>query len=259
VSPLDLKRSLVARLPNLATAVGVYRYLRAQQRGYRRAGQDARSPEELVTLSANGALLQLRDHPLGELRLSLGEVAASQKPAEILPFLERVARLEPRTVCEIGTSAAGTLFLLTRVAAGDATIVSVDLEIAPHLAAARRRFGRGRQRVVSIAGDSHAEETRDRVQAAVSGRPLDALFIDGDHTYEGVKRDWELYAPLVRPGGVIGLHDVQEDFATSRGTPTNTVSGDVPRFWRELKETHRTEELIADPEQDGYGIGVVYP
>ena len=58
---------------------------------------------------------------------------------------------------------------------------------------------------------------------------------------------------------MIGLHDVQGDYATSRGTRTAAISGEVPRFWRELRKGRRTEELIADPGQDGYGIGVVYP
>ena len=31
--------------------------------------------------------------------------------------------------------------------------------------------------------------------------------IDGDHTYEGVKADFERYAPLVRRGGVIIFDD----------------------------------------------------
>ena len=51
---------------------------------------------------------------------------------------------------------------------------------------------------------------------------------------------------------------MNEDFRTRRGFETPSISGEVPRFWRELKERYRTEELIADPEQDGYGIGLVY-
>jgi predicted O-methyltransferase YrrM len=37
---------------------------------------------------------------------------------------------------------------------------------------------------------------------------LDVLFIDGDHTYEGVKADLANYAPMVKSGGRIILHDV---------------------------------------------------
>jgi predicted O-methyltransferase YrrM len=37
---------------------------------------------------------------------------------------------------------------------------------------------------------------------------LDFLFIDGDHTYEGVKQDFEMYTPLVRKGGLVAMHDI---------------------------------------------------
>ncbi len=36
---------------------------------------------------------------------------------------------------------------------------------------------------------------------------IDFLFIDGDHNYEGVKKDWELYSPLLKSGSVIAFHD----------------------------------------------------
>lgn len=51
----------------------------------------------------------------------------------------------------------------------------------------------------------------DSRDASVIGRmlcPFDILFIDGDHTYEGVKADLANYAPLVKSGGRIILHDV---------------------------------------------------
>lgn len=37
---------------------------------------------------------------------------------------------------------------------------------------------------------------------------MDFLFIDGDHAYEGVKADFEMYSPLVRKGGLVALHDI---------------------------------------------------
>ena len=256
MSAASLTRLIAGRAQEVATALWLYRQLVRQRRAYARAGRDRRRPSELVEEA--GAVLMIKDHELEEVRVATGRVAASQKADEILGFLDRVEALGPRRVCEIGTSAAGTLYLLSRVAAADAVLVSVDLETPPHLAAARRRLGRPGQRVVSIAGDSHSPATLERVRGELGGEALDVLFLDGDHSYEGVRRDFELYAPLVRPGGIVGLHDIQEDFATRHGAPTPSISGDVPGYWVELRAGRRTEELIADPEQDGYGIGVVY-
>jgi predicted O-methyltransferase YrrM len=36
---------------------------------------------------------------------------------------------------------------------------------------------------------------------------IDFLFIDADHSYDGCKRDWDLYAPLLRPGSIVIFHD----------------------------------------------------
>jgi MMP 1-O-methyltransferase len=38
--------------------------------------------------------------------------------------------------------------------------------------------------------------------------PIDLLFIDGDHSYEGVVKDYLDWAPLVKKGGIIAFHDV---------------------------------------------------
>jgi predicted O-methyltransferase YrrM len=41
----------------------------------------------------------------------------------------------------------------------------------------------------------------------VRAAPFDFVFVDGDHTYEGLHKDWEGWSPLVEPGGIIALHD----------------------------------------------------
>ena len=38
-------------------------------------------------------------------------------------------------------------------------------------------------------------------------RQIDVLFIDGDHTYKGVKDDWENFSPFVKKGGKVFFHD----------------------------------------------------
>jgi predicted O-methyltransferase YrrM len=96
------------------------------------------------------------------------------------------------------------------------------------------------------------------VAAKLGGQSVDFLFIDGDHSYNGVKADFDLYAPLVRRGGMIALHDIVADHRTRFGRDTGCYAGEVYRYWAELKARYRTDELIQDPEQDGFGIGVVY-
>lgn len=38
-------------------------------------------------------------------------------------------------------------------------------------------------------------------------KTLDLLFIDGDHSYEGAKADWEAYKPFLKSGSVVVFHD----------------------------------------------------
>jgi len=179
---------------------------------------------------------------------------------EVARLAEIVAARRPRRVLEIGTARGGTLFLWTRAAAEDATLVSVDLPgglfgggYPVPKEYLYRRFPRGRQRLVLIRGDSHSEATFAEVSEALGGGKVDFLFIDGDHRYEGVKRDYEMYSRLVKPGGIIAFHDIVPG-------PEELVGG-VPRFWRELKSTlpsSRVVEIVHDWRQGGYGIGVVF-
>jgi len=40
---------------------------------------------------------------------------------------------------------------------------------------------------------------------------LSAIFIDGDHTYRGIRRDWDLYFPKVATEGLVVFHDTETD------------------------------------------------
>jgi len=37
--------------------------------------------------------------------------------------------------------------------------------------------------------------------------PCDLVFLDGDHSYEGARADLDRWAPALRPGGHLLLHD----------------------------------------------------
>jgi predicted O-methyltransferase YrrM len=184
------------------------------------------------------------------------QVGMTQKEKEILELLAEVRRLRPRHLLEIGSSAGGTLFLWTRAAAEDATVVSIDLPAGgvrdPEEADRLRRFEgfrRGRQQLYLLRADSHADVTRRRLAKLLEGRALDFLFIDGDHSYDGIRRDFADYAPLVRPRGLIALHDIHPH--------PQGWGGEVPRFWTEIRDRYAGSELLESPGQDGFGIGLI--
>jgi predicted O-methyltransferase YrrM len=183
-------------------------------------------------------------------------VFAWQKEKEILALLQRLMPLRPRRVLEIGTAAGGTLLLLSRVAADDALLVSIDQPEGGFgggynrlRSSLYRSFARCEQRIVLIRADSHRPSTRRRLAAALGGERLDFLLIDGDHSAAGVRQDFDDYAPFVRPGGLIALHDIRPD---ERGW-----SGEVYRVWPELAARFAGEELVDESGASGYGIGLL--
>jgi predicted O-methyltransferase YrrM len=174
---------------------------------------------------------------------------------EIARLFEIVKALQPTTICEIGAAGGGTTFLFAHAAAPCSIIVSLDLEFDEARRQATSHFAREGQTVICLKRDSHRQETVREVTSLLGGRPLDLLFIDGDHSYEGVAIDFKLYAPLVRPGGLIAFHDI---VPLKAGDAHHTVGG-VPQFWHELKERYTSaQEIIANPEQSAFGIGLFY-
>lgn len=135
---------------------------------------------------------------------------AIQKERELTEALN-YAR-DKKVIVEIGSAAGGTVWAWCQVAADDATIISIDLpdgiggghlsDLAQQRAEA---FKKGNQTVHMIRGDSHNERTKQRLLQILDGRKIDFLFIDGDHTLEGVTKDWEMYGELA---DIVGFHDI---------------------------------------------------
>ncbi len=68
--------------------------------------------------------------------------------------------------------------------------------------------------------------------------PVDFLFVDGDHTYEGLRNDWEGWSGHVAPGGIVCLHD-------SHATPERPIqdAGSV-RYTEELVRRDARFEVV---------------
>jgi hypothetical protein len=166
------------------------------------------------------------------------------------PFLRFLIReLKPAVFVELGTHNGFSYFV------GCQTIQELDLKTRTYA-------------VDHWLGDPHAGEFEDSVYASVvelnttyshfstllkmsfsealpeiANGSVDLLHIDGFHTYEAVKEDFESWLPKVSKNGVVILHDIHVRHADFG----------VYKFWAEVKQHYKTIEFVGT-----YGLGVVF-
>jgi predicted O-methyltransferase YrrM len=187
-------------------------------------------------------------------------IRPKQAIEEIGELYAIVSKSRPRFVCEIGVYRGGTFYLWCQAAAPDAVLLGLDLPseyngtgFYPARIAFFQHFPRAhRQRLHFIGGDSQLRSTVNRVESVLRENRLDFLFIDGDHSYNGVRQDWELYGPLVRSGGMVAFHDILPRL--------DAPAAGVHRLWDEIKRGYRHREIIASDGPDAHrmGIGVLW-
>jgi predicted O-methyltransferase YrrM len=180
-----------------------------------------------------------------------------QIPEEISQLLKILKEKKPRVILEIGTANGGTLFLFSRIVAEDAMIISIDLPSGSFGGGYPkwkipifRLFKLPKQKLYLIRKNSHDPRTLKKIKEILKDQKIDFLFIDGDHTYKGVKKDFELYHRLVKKGGLIAFHDIVYGSAE--------YVGGVPIFWQEIKRKYKHFEIVKDWKQGGYGIGIIF-
>lgn len=107
-----------------------------------------------------------------------------------------------------------------------------------------------------IAGDSSSKSTQELLEKALDGRHVDLLFIDGDHSYKGVKQDFCTYSHFVKEGGLVVFHDIVDH--------TEVPSVGVLKLWKEIvrhNESLKIHEFIELEDDRGWGpwggIGVI--
>lgn len=112
-----------------------------------------------------------------------------------------------RSVVELGIMHGVTTGILRSVLAPDGTVTGID----PH---PRGRLGVSFERLVAQREvDRHPRgrvvllRERSDEAARTWTAPIDFLFIDGDHSWTGIERDWRDWTPHLVAGGLVALHD----------------------------------------------------
>ena len=160
-----------------------------------------------------------------------------------------IRQMRARRVIEIGRYKGGSTLLIAAAMNEEAEFWSIDIgekETRLHcgessrpfdemLADMCKRFG---LKVNIIVGDSRTVE--------LDSGEVDLVFIDGDHTYEGVKNDFERFGKRVRMGGAVLFDDAFDEgiFKTHSDTVGKLVNEIIAggEFWL-VKAVNRLAHL----------------
>ncbi|MEP7145692.1 MAG: class I SAM-dependent methyltransferase [bacterium] len=185
-----------------------------------------------------------------------GKIRLAQDRSELRGLCLRVKEHKPKVVAEIGTWDGGTFYVWTRINSEAKKVISIDLPDGRYgggYNSKRIKFfkqfvcDRKNTSLHFIRGDSKSESTISELKKILGKDKIDFLFIDGDHTYEGVKKDFEIYMQFMSHDGLVGFHDI---------TTLREECG-VHQFWKEIKSIYKFEEFIT-PGGKLMGNGLLY-
>lgn len=202
-----------------------------------------------------------------------------QVRSEITALAEYIRQYDVRggmTTVEIGTKYGGTFWIwCSMFNASDDLNISIDMSDGGKHGGITEVEMDNRDKLFNetftnckfIRGDSHFHETfttlcklshatRLPPSGIINSKMLlykpfiDFLFIDGDHSYEGVKEDFEKYSPYVKTGGSIVFHDIND---SQRHRDRGVM---VSQFWQELKDSGQYDTVEFNAGQDWAGVGI---
>lgn len=177
-------------------------------------------------------------------------IGMSQEQKEVEQFVEFLTskyKGHLNNFIEIGTKLGGMFYLLSNIISGKK--ISIDLvdgkfggwilKQHPYLGdvyAKRDMFFKSQYQLSNshmIQGNSHDPKIKTelvKILNADNKRDFASLlFIDGDHTYRGVKNDYLIYRDYVKKGGLIVFHDINDSEHHRK------MNCEVHKFWNELK------------------------
>lgn len=176
-----------------------------------------------------------------------GGYCIQQDPTELAELTATLYdyKLNPKTYLGIGIAAGGTeRFLCERLQVKDLAVI--DLGVHPKAAVwtfenKPALLAQGVM-VREFIGDSHSGAATTFLLE--QGTVYDIVGIDGDHSPMGVRLDWMLVQPFVKPGTLVWFHDTWVSGAGQTG---------ALELWRALKRVHNVR-LDACTR---FGIGVI--
>lgn len=180
----------------------------------------------------------------------------TQVESEFQAWLDIIQKEGVRKYLEIGSRWGGSLWRAANVLPKGSWVVSVDSGkgmgggkrgAVDSLRACITELNKTGCKAHFIKGHSQSDSV---VNAVKRLGPFDAVFIDGDHEYDGVRKDWKIYGPMAR---VVGFHDTAWVRPANYSPDVKQV--EVGRLWNEIKDEYRHEHFDGGGNM---GIGVIW-
>lgn len=176
---------------------------------------------------------------------------------EEIPVFARYASLATDTLVEIGAAHGASAVLMLANAQASAAIHSIDPFIPDSMGSFRASPSECRRNVSRALKSMRIPHAIDRWHLHVQpsyelvrtwDKPIDLLYIDGDHTYEAVRKDFDDWFPHVRRGGWILLHDSRRENGApegvfERGWPGPTQLAEELKVRPDLELVHEAYSL----------------
>lgn len=186
----------------------------------------------------------------------------SQNIREFTELLQEFIKIEPTKFIEIGSLYGWTLQHFIHYSEPESIALSIDLPVRNFVGPNDWRVEKqesnyknvwpvwakaNKCKLHLITSPSQNPSTLQEATKIFKQEQIDFLFIDGDHTYGGVKQDFEMYSPLVRKGGIVAFHDIGEN-----------EEGGVFNLWQELKSVYANHKEFLFENNKEKGIGVIW-
>jgi predicted O-methyltransferase YrrM len=112
------------------------------------------------------------------------------------------------TVVEIGVFEGVNTVILSKAMSKDGKTFGIDpffkggLGVCYHKKITETHLKRNKVRNLVSLVEKYSFDAVSDIPATV-----DFIFIDGDHSWEGISKDWPLYSDKLKAGGIMALHD----------------------------------------------------
>lgn len=162
-----------------------------------------------------------------------------QKPEEYKHLLSLLnARGTKRYALEIGSNYGGTTAGFCRLFD---TVITIDIKHHENFDRLKEKYPTYQY----IISDSKSNDTVEYIKSL--GIKFDFIFIDGDHSYEGAKNDYDKYKQFLSQDGYIGFHDI----ISSDLNRQYNINVDI--LWNEIKNTYNgVHEFVAKSKHTDY-------